>query len=82
MKSACEKPKASLPLLFSAAKVGLVESVYITEGNEENEEEMMHPLFEKADMKLLNVPVGLLVNFHELTLVDGLHRLMLPGANT
>jgi hypothetical protein len=43
---------------------------------------MMHPLFEKADMKLLDVPVGLLVNFHELTLVDGLHRLMLSGANT
>lgn len=32
-------------------------------------------------MKLLNVPVGLLVNFHEMKLVDGLHRLILPGAN-
>ncbi len=32
-------------------------------------------------MKLFNVPVGLLVNFHELKLIDGLHRLILPGAN-
>lgn len=32
-------------------------------------------------MKLLDIPMGLLVNFHELKLVDGLHRLILPGAN-
>ena len=32
-------------------------------------------------MKLLNIPLGLLINFHELKLVDGVHRLMLPGAN-
>ena len=32
-------------------------------------------------MKLLNVPLGLLFNFHELTLVDGMSRLILPGAN-
>jgi GxxExxY protein len=32
-------------------------------------------------MKLLNVPVGLIINFHELKLVDGISRLMLPGAN-
>jgi GxxExxY protein len=32
-------------------------------------------------MKLLNVPVGLLLNFNELRLVDGVHRLILPGAN-
>jgi GxxExxY protein len=33
-------------------------------------------------MKLLNVPVGLLINFHEIKLVDGLHRLILSGANS
>lgn len=33
-------------------------------------------------MKLINAPLGLLINFHCLTLKDGLHRLMLPGANT
>ena len=32
-------------------------------------------------MKLLNVPVGLLLNFHEPRLVDGVSRLILPGAN-
>lgn len=32
-------------------------------------------------MKLLDVPVGLLINFHELRLVDGIHRMILPGAN-
>ena len=32
-------------------------------------------------MKLLNVPIGLLINFHELKLIDGVVRLMLPGAN-
>jgi GxxExxY protein len=32
-------------------------------------------------MKLLDVPLGLLINFHEARLVDGVHRLLLPGAN-
>jgi GxxExxY protein len=33
-------------------------------------------------MRLLDVPIGLLINFHELRLVDGVHRLILPGANS
>lgn len=32
-------------------------------------------------MKLLDVPVGLLINFHEMKLTDGVHRVILPGAN-
>jgi GxxExxY protein len=32
-------------------------------------------------MKLLNIPLGLLINFHEMKLTDGVHRLNLPGAN-
>lgn len=32
-------------------------------------------------MKLLNVPVGLLINFNQQLLKDGVHRLILPGAN-
>jgi hypothetical protein len=32
-------------------------------------------------MKLMDVPVGLLINFHEARVVDGLTRLILPGAN-
>ena len=32
-------------------------------------------------MKLLDIPIGLLINFHEMKLIDGVHRLILPGAN-
>lgn len=32
-------------------------------------------------MKLLDVPVGLLINFHTPKLKDGISRLILPGAN-
>jgi len=32
-------------------------------------------------MKLLNVPIGLLINFHEMKVTDGVCRLILPGAN-
>jgi len=46
--------------------------------------EMLHP-FSKAQlfsyMKMLNVPLGLLINFHEPVLKNGISRMMLPGAN-
>ncbi|MFT3867855.1 MAG: GxxExxY protein [Nibricoccus sp.] len=32
-------------------------------------------------MKLLNIPVGLLINFHEVILKNGISRLIPPGAN-
>jgi GxxExxY protein len=32
-------------------------------------------------MKLLDVPLGLLINFHEMKVTDGVSRLILPGAN-
>ena len=32
-------------------------------------------------LKLLDVPLGLVINFHETKLVDGLSRIILPGAN-
>jgi GxxExxY protein len=32
-------------------------------------------------MKLLDIPIGLLINFHEVKLTDGVHRLILPDAN-
>jgi len=32
-------------------------------------------------MKLMDVPLGLLINFHEMRLVNGVHRLILPGAD-
>jgi len=46
--------------------------------------ETLHPV-SKAQllsyMRLLNIPVGLLINFHEALLKQGVHRLVLPGAN-
>ena len=32
-------------------------------------------------MKLLDIPLGLIINFHEMKLTDGLVRMILPGAN-
>jgi len=32
-------------------------------------------------MKLLDIPVGLIINFHEMKLADGIARMILPGAN-
>ncbi len=32
-------------------------------------------------MKLLDVPLGLILNFHAMRMVDGVARLMLPDAN-
>ena len=32
-------------------------------------------------LKLLDVSLGLVINFHETKLVDGLSRIILPGAN-
>ena len=32
-------------------------------------------------MKLLDVPIGLLISFHEMKVTDGISRLILPGAN-
>jgi GxxExxY protein len=31
-------------------------------------------------MKLLDIPIGLLINFHELVLKNGISRMILPGA--
>lgn len=33
-------------------------------------------------MKLMSVPLGLLINFHEPKLIDGVSRLILPGAGS
>jgi GxxExxY protein len=32
-------------------------------------------------MKLLDIPIGLLMNFHEPVLKNGIFRMILPGAN-
>ena len=46
--------------------------------------EILHPS-SKAQlfsyMKLLDIPIGLLINFHEPVLKNGILRMILPGAN-
>ena len=46
--------------------------------------EMLHPS-SKAQLfsyvKLLEIPIGLLINFHEPVLKNGISRMILPGAN-
>ena len=46
--------------------------------------ETVHPIHKAqllSYMKLLDVPLGLLINFNVLKLTDGVSRLILPGAN-
>jgi len=40
----------------------------------------VHKAIAMSYMKLLNVPLGLILNFHEAKLTDGVSRLLLPGA--
>ena len=45
--------------------------------------EVVHPIHKAkllSYMKLMDVPVGLLINFHAEKLTDGVSRLLLPGA--
>jgi GxxExxY protein len=47
--------------------------------------ETVHPIFKAqllSYMKLLNVPIGLLLNFHEPRLIDGVSRLINSGTDT
>ena len=46
--------------------------------------ETVHPIHQAqllSYMKLLDIPLGLIINFHEQKLVDGVSRLILPGSN-
>ena len=65
------------PLRFDV----LVEDCVLVEGKAVETILPIHKAKTLSYMKLLNVPVGLLINFHEMKLVDGVHRLILPGAN-
>jgi GxxExxY protein len=40
----------------------------------------VHKAIAMSYMKLLNVPLGLILNFHEVKLTEGISRLILPGA--
>jgi GxxExxY protein len=59
----------------------LVETCLLLELKVVNEVLPIHKAQLLSYMKLLDVPVGLLINFHETRLVDGIHRMILPGCN-
>jgi GxxExxY protein len=59
----------------------LVEGCLLVEGKAVQEILPIHKAQLLSYMKLLDVPVGLLINFHELRLIDGVTRFILPGAN-
>jgi len=59
----------------------LVEDCVLVEAKAVSELLPIHQAQLLSYMKLLDVPVGLLINFHESKLTDGVKRLILPGAN-
>jgi GxxExxY protein len=59
----------------------LVENCLLVEVKAVQEVAPIHKAQLMSYMKLLDVPLGLLFNFHELKLIDGLSRLILPGSN-
>ena len=65
------------PLRFDV----LVQSCVLVEAKAVEKVLPIHKAQLLSYMKLLNVPVGLLINFHEMRVTDGIHRLILPGAN-
>jgi GxxExxY protein len=65
------------PLRFDV----LVEGCVLVEAKAVEQIVPVHKAKLLSYMKLLDVPIGLLINFHEMKLTDGVHRLILPGAN-
>ena len=65
------------PLRFDV----LVEGCVLVEAKAVEKVPPIHKAQLLSYMKLLNVPLGLLINFHEMKVTDGVIRLILPGAN-
>jgi len=65
------------PLRFDV----LVEGCVLVEAKAVVEVLPIHKAQLLSYLKLMNVPIGLLINFHALRLVDGVHRLVLTGAD-
>ena len=65
------------PLRFDV----LVENCLLVEAKSVEKILPIHKAQLLSYMKLMDVPVGLLINFHEEVLKDGISRLILPGAN-
>jgi GxxExxY protein len=59
----------------------LVEGCVLVEAKAVEKISPLHKAQLLSYMKLLNVPIGLLINFHEMKVTDGISRLILPGAN-
>lgn len=65
------------PLRFDV----LVEECLLLELKSVKEVLPIHKAQLLSDMKLLDIPLGLIINFHELKVADGVFRMILPGAN-
>jgi len=65
------------PLRFDV----LVESCVLVEAKAVEKVLPIHKAQLLSYMRLLNVPVGLLITFHEMKVANGIHRLILSGAN-
>ena len=65
------------PLRFDV----LVQSCVLVEAKAVEKVLPIHKAQLLSYMKLLNVPLGLHINFHEMKVTDGIHRLILYGAN-
>ena len=65
------------PLRFDV----LVEGCVLVEAKAVEKTLPIHKAQLLSYMKQLDVPVGLIMNFHEMRLTDGISRLILPGAN-
>ena len=59
----------------------LVEDCLLVEVKAVQEVVPVHKAQVISYMKLLDVPLGLILNFHEVRLADGVSRLVLAGAN-
>ena len=65
------------PLRFDV----LVEGCVLVEAKAVEKVLQVHKAQLLSYMKLLHVPLGLLINFHEMKVTEGVVRLILPGAN-
>jgi GxxExxY protein len=65
------------PLRFDV----LVEQIVLVEIKASEEVHPIHKAKLLSYMKLIDAPLGLLINFHTTKLTDGISRLILPGAD-
>ncbi len=59
----------------------LVEECLLVENKAVEKIIPMHRAKLMSYMKLLNIPIGLIINYHEAVLKNGIVRMILPGAN-